>query len=167
VIVDDDEVGDATRRSGRVGPERDTDVGQANRLRIVRAVAGHRDDAAQSLERLHDADLVRGRDACEHRRVTHYRIELVVVQLVDLGAGDDAPVDEPELGPDGRRRLRVVARQHDDGDPGVLQPADRSRGGGAGDVGDGDEAEELEVVDAAVVDVVTRGSRAFGHGEHA
>ena len=65
VVVGEHERRGLARDVGAALAHRDADVGGLERRRVVDAVAGHRDDLAARLERLHDAQLLLGHDARE------------------------------------------------------------------------------------------------------
>ncbi len=73
--------------------------------RVVDAVAGHRHDLVLALQRADDAELVLGRHTGEHRDLTHRGVELVVVEVVEIGA-DEHPVvvGDAEVGGDRHAR---------------------------------------------------------------
>ena len=106
--------------------------------RVVHAVAGHGHDVAPRLERLDDPDLVLGRHPGDTPMSSIRSSELVVVHRVELGAGDDSPV-EPELVADGAGGGGVVAGDHLHGDAGRRQQGDGVGGLGAWRVDDADE----------------------------
>ena len=122
------------------------DVRTRERRRVVHAVAGHRDDVALLLEDADQPHLVLGRDAGDDADVVDLRVELVVRERGELGAGERTTVDA-ELAGDGRRGGGVVARDHADADARVLAQRDGVLGFLAGRVDDADKGEQLEVAD--------------------
>ena len=60
VVVGDEHGGGFLRYLGAADADRDTDIGLAQRGRIVNAIAGHRDDVALALQRSDDLELVLG-----------------------------------------------------------------------------------------------------------
>ena len=126
VVVGEHHVG---RLAGDVGagtPHRDPDVGGFDRRGVVDAVAGHRHHVAERLERLHDPQLVLGRDAGIDPGRRRHAAERRVVAAIDRGARDHAvgPLHEPQLPPHGERRCRVIPRDHHRPDAGGTAAVD-------------------------------------------
>ena len=79
----------------RVRPERHAYVGEADGLRVVGPVTGHGHDAAGSLHRLHDPNLVRRGEAREDRDVLDEGVELRVGQPIELWTQATPPSSSP------------------------------------------------------------------------
>ncbi len=120
---------------------------------IVDAVAGHRDDLAEPLEAVDDAQLVRGRDAGEQQLVAvldrgEALRQAIVVELGELGPGEHLRVrlgDDPDLARDRLGSQPVVTGDHDDRDPCRMRLRHRFRHLGPRRVQQADEAHEHEV----------------------
>ena len=153
-VVDDDEVRGFPRGVGAAVAERDTDVGEADGRRVVRAVAGHRDRVSGLLQGPDDADLVGWRHAGEHRDLRQQFGEFVIVHCVHVGAGEHGTVGEDaELGRDRLGRARVVTGGHDDPYAALVQALDGLGGGGAYRVREGEQAQKRQAGDAVLVQV--------------
>ena len=112
-------------------PEGYAGVGKPDRRRIVRAITGHRDGAADPLVSPDDTHLVGRGDPGEDGDVHQRGIELAVVPRIEIRAGDDAgPIQDRQLLGDGCRRRWMVTGDHhhrDTGGPKVRHC--RGRGG--------------------------------------
>ena len=93
----------------------DADIRLFERGRVVDAVARHGDDAALSLPRLDDADLIFGRYAGVDRDVLKHLVKFLVGHRVKLHARNRhiAPAHNADLLRDRGRGDFVVARDHD------------------------------------------------------
>ena len=118
------------RSFGSRAAHRDSDVGAAERGRVVDAVSCDGDDLAASLVRLDEPQLVGGRHAREDGMVGRGLLECGVVHGLELRAGERRTVAEPDLIADRGRGQRVVAGQHRDPDSGRARGADRIGGRG-------------------------------------
>ena len=96
----------------------DADVRFFQRGGIVDSVARHGGDFARALQRLNDAQLIRGRHARKHDARFHRFVQLFVRHFVQFLPGDDGiPIAENvQLFGDRHRGDFVVARNHDDAD---------------------------------------------------
>ena len=91
--VGDDDIGGAAGGLGAAFADRDADVGETNRGRVVRAVAGHGHDATRALQRADDAHLLRRRHAREDRdRSTRRTSSSASVSAASCRAGEDERV---------------------------------------------------------------------------
>ena len=117
---------------------------RVERGRVVHAVAGHRHDVPLLLQDADEADLVLGRDAGDHTDVIDLGEELLVGHRGELGSGERSAFDA-QLLRDGRRRRRVVARDHADPNARVVAERDRVLRLLAGRVDDADQGDELEI----------------------
>ena len=150
-----------------VSPECDPDVSQPHRRGVVGTVTSHRDRTSQALQRMHDPHLVHRRDASEDRDVGNDRVQRCVRHLIELVPGDDPPtVEEPELCGDARRRARVIAGDHDHVDARGAKVGDRAGRCGPRRVGQGDETQELEPIDMAIVEGDRFTRRTLTDSEH-
>src|SRR5262249_35119644 len=88
-VVGDDEVGGGARGGGAAAAEGDRDVGQPDGRGVVGAVARHGDDLVEALEGLDNPNLVGWRAAGHDGDLRHQLIQVVVVEGVEIGTGDD------------------------------------------------------------------------------
>ena len=91
---------------------------------VVHAVAGHRDDVALLLQRLHEPDLVLRGNSGDDPDLLHLLVELLVGQRRELGARE-RPALDPQLRGDRGGRRHVVACDHPCADPGLPTACDR------------------------------------------
>ncbi len=134
-------------RLGALVAHGDADIGLLEGRRIVDAVAGHRNDTALRLQRLHDAQLVLRTGPREHGRRIDRLLEFRVRQLVDIGAREDARrLAEPQLSRNGFGGRGMIARDHLDGDAGCLALRDGCHSLVARRIDETDNAEENEPV---------------------
>ena len=147
------------------------DVGALDGRGVVHAVAGHGDDLVAALPGVDDAGLVLGLDAGVDAVLGDLLLEVLVGDLVELGAGDGlgGVLADAEVLGDGHGGVDVVAGDHDRADAGLL-----GLGDGRGDlrtlgVDHAGEAHEDEVV-LERLGAAVGGQRlvhAHGGGEHA
>ena len=123
---------------------RDPDVGGLERGRVVDAVAGHADDLAAGAQGADDAQLVGGHGPGDDVGRGQAVGEGVVVQGLELGAGDDVVGRDPGAAGDRARGVGVVAGDHDDPDAGALAQRDRLGGVVAQRIGEPDQPDHLE-----------------------
>jgi hypothetical protein len=138
---------DSRATLGAGATHRDADVGQAQRRRVVDAVAGHCHDVPAALERLDDAQLVERGDAGDHRGALQARGELFLAEVGDFRAGQHRVVIDGQAGGE-RDRARgrgVVAGQHDHRHAGLPAAAHWVGHRGAQRVGDRQEAERHQL----------------------
>ncbi len=110
---------------------------------------------------------MRWRAAGDHRRVRQSHGESLVVDPVQVSAGDDrAAVEHVEFSRDRLRRGRVIARDHDHVDARVAEFSDGSSRGYPDRVAEGDETGEGQVPDFAG-QLVVGFHRVLGHGQDA
>ena len=127
VVVGEDHVRRLLGDVGAGDAHRDADVRRLQRGRVVDAVAGHRDDPPVRLERVDDAQLVLRRDAGVDGDLPHRGRARLVVERLELAAGDDARAGrgDAEVGGDPRRGVRVVAGDHQHAHAGGVRLGDR------------------------------------------
>ena len=118
IVVEEDHIrrvlGDVRARDAH----RDADVRLFEGGAVVDAVPRHRGDFARAFEGLYYAQLVRGGHSCEHHRVAHGGIELLVGHTVQFRPRDDgvAGAEDVQLLGDGEGGDLVVSRDHNDAD---------------------------------------------------
>ena len=122
----------------RPGAHGDADIGGLDRRRVVHAVAGHRDDLALLLQRLHEQHLVLGRDPADHPDVVDAGQPLFLAECGEFGAEHGGSGDA-ELPGDRRPGGDVVAGDHPHPDVRVLRVQDGRLGLVAGRVDHGDQ----------------------------
>ena len=164
IVVGDDHVGGVF---GDVRPRDahgDADIRAADTGRVVDAVARHGDDFARRLQPLHDQALVPRRDAREHARAADARVQFPFRKRVQLRARQHLPFGsgDAQAGSDGKRRLAVVARDHDGADARLRALFHRLARAGAGRIDHAAQTEEDELF----FQHFPR-KRAIGEGEHA
>ncbi len=130
VVVGEDHVRRLLGDVGARDAHRDADVGRLERGRVVDAVAGHRDDAPVRVERVDDPQLVLRRDAGIDGHLPHGGRARVVVHRRQLAARDDARArrGDAEIGGDPRRRVRMVAGDHQHAHARGVRVGDRGPG---------------------------------------
>ncbi len=141
------------------------DVGRPEGGGVVDAVAGHGDDVAGLLQRPHQLDLVLGGDPGEDPDVPDSLRQFVLGHRVEVGAGDDVAADA-ELAGDRGGGLTVVPSDHFYRDPGAAAECDGVLDLRSGRIGDADEAEEGQPVEA-FPELVCPVETGLGRGEHA
>ena len=87
-IRDRNHVGDVLGDIGTGDAHANADVGALDGRGVVHAVAGHGDDVAQALPSVDDASLVLGLDAGVDGNLGDAGLEVLIGDLVELGAGD-------------------------------------------------------------------------------
>ncbi len=107
------------------------------------------------------------RDPGEDRDLIDDLGEPLVVQLVELRAGQDPALPHVELRGDGSRRVGVVAGDHDRAHAGSPHAGDGLGRRLAHRVGQDDEADELEAVQPLGVDLDAIGRRSLRDGDDA
>ena len=147
VVVGEHDVGGLLRDVGPGDAHRDADVGSLQRRRVVHAVAGHRDDFAERVERAHDPELVLRAHARVDVRAGGRRGEIGVGHPGQVRADQRALAAgcDPQLGRDRRSRRRVVAGDHHDAHPRRVRGPHRRRRLGARRVDHADDAEPDEI----------------------
>ena len=110
-VLHQHEVGDAARRL-RAAAHRDGEVGLLEREHVVHAVADHRDVVAARAQRVHEALLLRRRDAAEDDRVARGRARARRRPAPSSSGPERSGIVRAEAGlaREGRDGLRVVAR---------------------------------------------------------
>ena len=113
VVLHQHERGRLARHVGAALAHRHADVRGLQRGRVVHAVAGHRDDLARGLERLHEAQLLCGPDAREHVDALHFDGQRCLVEGFDIDPGEHTGlVRNPGLRRNGERRAGMVPGHH-------------------------------------------------------
>ena len=113
VVVEQGHSGGFLAHIGSGDAHRDADVRLLQGWRIVDAVSGHRHDLAAVLPGLDDAELVRRRDAREHRDPGNVALEVFVAHRLQIPPGDHAPaLEHPELSGDRAGRQRMITGDH-------------------------------------------------------
>ena len=110
VVVGEDHGGRAFRHVGAGDAHGHADVGLLERGRVVHAVAGHGDDVAARLQRLHEAELLLGRDAGEDGGALGDFGQIRVGDLFQLAAGEGDELARVPRGPSGRSARRWRGR---------------------------------------------------------
>ena len=148
MVVGEDHARRLLGHFGTRDAHRHADVGRLQRRRVVDAVAGHRHHLAAALKRLHDAQLVPGRDTGEHRGLKRGFIEAGLIQLVELDAGEHRCtwIDDAQIGRNARCRARMVAGNHDHADAGLAGLGDGDGGFLAWRIDDADGAEVFQTL---------------------
>ena len=88
IVVGEHHLGGLFRHLGSLDPHRDADIGLLERGRVVHAVAGHGNNLAVGLHCPDESQLVLRARAGEHIDAAGFRLEGVVVHLLDLRSGD-------------------------------------------------------------------------------
>ena len=143
VIVQENERGGFTGHVRSSTAHRNADVGRLQRRCVVHPVARHRNDLAIGFQSIHQPQLLLRDHPGKDVDRSHPPLELGVVDLVQIGAGDDF-IDgrEPRLTGDALRRGRMIAGNHDHPDAcrvALLHGSGNSR---AYWIGQADEAQE-------------------------
>ncbi len=167
IVVGEDHARRLLRDFGAGDPHRDADVGFLQRWCVVDAVAGHGDDVAVLLQRLHDAQLVVRRHARVHRRRAHSGGERRIVHGIELDSGErlSASSHDAEVGSDANCGPRVITGDHEDANARAMRVADRRRGFLARRIYDADRAHEDEIMLEAFVASVRLGERQRAVGD--
>ncbi len=145
VVVGQDDLGGLLGDFGAAA-HGDADVGLLEGGGVVDRVAGHRDDLAVLLHELGQPKLVFRGDPAEDVQPGQPLDHLVIGQVLQLGAGDDAGPEAEFVG-DRAGGDGVVAGDHPDVDAGAERGADRVPGLGAQRVHDPDQRDKDQVRD--------------------
>ena len=136
------------------------------RGRVVDAVAGHRDDLAERLERMHEAQLLLRCDSREHVDVLDAPRQLGIVEQLEISAGQHVVRGaQPDLATDVARGARVIAGHHHDAHAGRVALGDRPRDRRTDRVREPDEADQLEREVVLLLRQRARLERRLGHAE--
>ena len=127
VVVGEHHVGRLAGDVRAADAHRNPDVSGLHRRGIVDAVAGHRHDMAEALQRPHDSQLLLGRHTRVDHRVGGDSPERGVVERVDLRPSDGprGRDGEAELAPHRQGRGGMVTGDHHRPDAGRAAPSDR------------------------------------------
>ena len=171
VVVGQDHAGRFLGHLGAGHAHRHANVGRLQRRCIVHAVAGHGHNVAVGLQRIDNAQLVRGRHPGIYRGGAHRPGKSRIVQRIHRHARQRrrARRHDAQVGGDAGRRARVVAGDHDDPNTGAARLGDGQRSLFARRVDHADGAHEHQIAFQrfGVGLILARRQRAVGHGQRA
>jgi hypothetical protein len=139
----------------------------ARRRGIVDPVTGHRHHLAGSLQRAHDAQLLRGVDAGEHADLAHQPAQGGIVGRLQFDAGCHPAMVDAGLSGDGKCSGRVVAGDHHHPDTGTPAAGHRIGNTLAQGIGETDQAQPAQRPRCPSADGHRQHPQAtFGHRRH-